>query len=111
MKYFLVCFLLIVSCKSGKDAGALNSVVGTTSNQKYGAILYGNGEVYAIAGLRRWDTVYLDKKVKVKGHFKFRDAEAENLKIKDTLLSRLQAQTYPKYYIVTDATWELYDAD
>src|SRR5687767_11251753 len=105
MKYLLVCFLLIISCKSVKDSGTLNSVVGTTSNQKYGAILYGNGEVYAIAGLERWDTEYLDKKVKVKGHFLFRDTEAERLKIKDTLLRQLPAQTYPKYYIVTNATW------
>ncbi|QEE49009.1 hypothetical protein FUA48_05270 [Flavobacterium alkalisoli] len=108
MKYFLVCFLLIISCKSGEDAGALNSVIGTASNQKSGAILYGNGEVYAIAGMQSWDTVFLNKKVKVKGHFKLM---VDQDKVEIGNLGTFQAQSCPRYYLVSDATWELYDSD
>ncbi|MEL1244404.1 hypothetical protein AAEO56_09045 [Flavobacterium sp. DGU11] len=53
MKYFLVCFLLVMSCKSGKDAGNPNIVIGTALNEKYGAVLRANDEVYAIAGLQK----------------------------------------------------------
>ncbi|WP_417354155.1 hypothetical protein [Flavobacterium sp.] len=112
MKYFvLVCFLLIMSCKSGKDAGTLDSVIGIASNQKSGAILSTDIGTCSIVGLSKWDSIYLGKRVKVKGDFLFIDAETDRLKIEDPIVKQLQAQTYPKCYSVTNATWELYNPD
>jgi hypothetical protein len=112
MKYFLVCFLLIISCKSANtDTGNPNVVIGTAVNEKAGAILSSNGQTYFMAGLHSWDSIYLGKKVKVTGTFKFVDWEAEREKSDNPLLNTLQAQAYAKFYTVTDATWELYYAD
>ena len=110
MKYFLVCFLLIVSCKSAiKDTGKPDVVIGKAVNEKAGAILRGNGHIYFMAGLHSWDSIYLGKKVKVTGTFKFVDWEADREKSENPLLNTLQAQAYAKFYTVTDAKWELYD--
>lgn len=112
MKYFLICFLLITSCKSGiKDAGKSDIVIGTAVNEKAGAILSSNGQTYLIAGLHSWDSIYLGKKVRVKGTLKFVDWDADRKKSENPLLNTLQAQIYSKFYSVTDATWELYNAD
>ncbi|WP_417369484.1 hypothetical protein [Flavobacterium beibuense] len=112
MKYFvLVCFLLIMSCKLGKDASTLDSVIGIASNQKSGAILSTDIGTCSIVGLSKWDSIYVGKRVKVKGDFLFIDAETDRLKIEDSIVKQLQAQTYPKYYSVTNAIWELYNSD
>lgn len=108
MKYSLVCFLLIMSCKSGKDTGNSNVVIGTALNEKHGAILYDNSEIYAIAGLQNWDSIYLGKKVKVKGHFKLL-VDQDKVEIKN--FGTFQAQAYPRYYLVEDAKWELYSSN
>ena len=68
----------------------------------------GNDEVYAISGLKAWDSIYLNKKVKLKGDFELRVGE-DMVEIKN--LGRFQAQSYPRYYLVRDATWELYNHD
>lgn len=99
---------MITSCKSIKEADNSNVVVGTARNVKYGAILFDNDEVYAISGLQTWDSVYLDKKVKLKGNFELRIGE-DKVEIKN--LGTFQAQSYPRYYLVRDATWELYNPD
>ncbi|MUV02289.1 hypothetical protein GN157_01070 [Flavobacterium rakeshii] len=117
MKYFvLVCFLLIMSCKSGKDAGTFDSVIGIAHSNKTGAIVYSDSEkIYLIAGLRCWDTIYEGKKVKLKGNFRFVDAEAihrENAaNLSSPVLKNLAYQGYPQFYSVTNATWELYTPD
>lgn len=117
MKYFvLVCFLLIMSCKSGKDAGTLDSVIGIAHSNKTGAILCSDSEkIYRIAGLRRWDTIYEGKKVKLKGNFRFVDVEAIQRKnsanVSSPVLKNLAYQDYPQFYSVTNATWELYNSD
>lgn len=109
MKHFLVCFLLITGCKSGvKDIGNSNVVIGTALNQKPGAVLSSNDEIYRIEGLRSWDSIYLEKKVKVKGHFKL-IVGVDKVYIKN--FGTFAAQAYPRYYSVSDATWELYDPD
>lgn len=64
-----------------------------------------------ILGLRSWDSIYLGKKVKVTGNFKFTNWETDRPKSENPLLNTLQAQIYPKFYSVTDATWELYNPD
>ncbi|WP_417369489.1 hypothetical protein [Flavobacterium beibuense] len=105
-----------MSCKSGKDAGTLYSVIGIAHSNKTGAIVYSDSEkVYRIAGLRRWDTIYEGKKVKLKGNFRFVDVEAIHSKntsnASSPVLKNLAYQDYPKYYSVTNATWELYTPD
>lgn len=68
MKYIFFCFLfLIMSCKSGKDIGNTDIVIGTARNDKPGAVLSSKGEVYLITGLNSWDSVYVNKTVKSKG--------------------------------------------
>ncbi|WLD22952.1 hypothetical protein NU10_09495 [Flavobacterium dauae] len=96
---------LMVGCKSITKSGNYNVVIGTAKNVKYGAILSGNDEVYAISGLQTWDSIYLDKKVKLKGNFELRIGE-DKVEIKNS--GTFQAQSYPRYYLVKDATWELY---
>jgi len=96
---------LITSCKSIKEADNSNVVIGTV---KYGAVLSSNDEVYAISGLQTWDSVYLDKKVRLKGNFELRIGE-DKVEIKN--LGTFQAQSYPRYYLVRDVTWELYNPD
>jgi len=109
MKYILVCFLLIISCKSAiRNAGNAGVVIGTAVNQKSGAILSSGSGTYVIGGLHSWDSIYLGKTVKVKGNFKFVDWEVDHVKSENPLLNSLQAQTYPKFYSVTNATWELF---
>ncbi|MGQ2983469.1 hypothetical protein [Flavobacterium sp.] len=107
MKYVLVCFLLVIGCKPVKDTVNAD-VVGIALNEKYGAVLYGNGEIYTIAGLQKWDSIYLDKKVKVKGNFKLMIGK-DKVEIKN--FGTFHAQTYPRYYVVENATWELYTPD
>ena len=113
MKYFvLLCFLLLISCKSAiRDRGNPKVVVGIAENQKSGAILSTDIGTCSVVGLSKWDSIYLGKRVKVKGDFLFIDAETDRLKIEDPIVKQLQAQTYPKYYSVTNATWELYNPD
>ena len=101
-----------MSCKSGKDAGILNSVIGIAHSDKTGAILCSDSKkVYRITGLRRWDTIYEGKKVKLKGNFRFVDAEAIVRKnaanVSSPILKNLAYQGYPQFYSVTNATWEL----
>lgn len=109
MKFFLVCFILLaVGCKPAKEAGSSRVVIGTAQNEKYGAVLRANSEIYVLAGLVSWDSVYLNKKIKAKGNvilWKGRNkVEIKNLGI-------FHAQNYPAYYIVEEAEWELYKPD
>lgn len=108
MKYLFVCFLLIMSCKPGKDPGNSNVIIGTALNEKHGAVVHANDEIYAIAGLQSWDSIYLNKKVKVKGHFKLM-TDTDKVDIQN--FGTFQAQSYPRYYLIEDATWELYDSN
>lgn len=112
MKWFLICFLLIISCKSAiRDTDNPKVAVGIAKNQKSGATLSTDIGICVIVGLSKWDSIYLGNRVKLKGDFLFIDAEADRLKIEDTIIKQLQAQTYPKYYSVTNATWKLYNSD
>jgi predicted transcriptional regulator len=109
MKFFLVCFLIIIGCKSGsKHIGTSNTVIGTAINTKGGAILRNDDETYKIEGLHSWNSIYLNKKVKVRGIFTFINGE-DCKKNENPLLNSLQAQTLNiNYYSVSKAVWELY---
>ncbi|OIQ18026.1 MAG: hypothetical protein BM557_07345 [Flavobacterium sp. MedPE-SWcel] len=112
MKYFLVCFLLIISCKSAiRDEGSPNVMVGTAYNDKPGAILGTDKVPCMINGLRSWDSIYLGKKVKVKGEFRFVNWERDRVKSENPFVNTLQAQIYPEFFVVKNATWELYNSD
>lgn len=112
MKYFLVCFLLIISCKSAiKDKANPNFMVGTARNDKPGAILSTDSGICVIVGLSSWDSIYLDKKVKVTGDFRLINWETDRPKSETSPSNKLQAQIYPEYYSVTNAIWELYNSD
>lgn len=110
MKYKTVVLLLLIAffgCKPMVTSD-IETVVGTAKNEKYGAVLHANNAVFAIAGLKSWDSIYLNKKVSVKGNFELRVGD-DKVEIKN--LGTFQAQSYPKYYLVKDAVWELYCAD
>ncbi|PZR23799.1 MAG: hypothetical protein DI539_02170 [Flavobacterium psychrophilum] len=96
-----------MSCNSVKENASISDVIiGTALNEKYGAVVHANNEIYAIAGLKSWDSIYLNKKIKVKGHFKLMtDKDMVNIKN----FGKFQAQSYSRYYLIEDATWELYD--
>lgn len=113
MKYFLVCFLLIMSCKTAvRDAGNSNVVIGTAVNEKAGAVLRSKSGIYVIVGLQNWDSIYLGKEVKLIGNFLLVDEKDTYRKKSEVpFINTLQAQTYPEYYSVTNATWELYNPD
>lgn len=108
MRSFLVYILLIMSCSSGKNLADSNIIIGIARNEKYGAVVHANNDVYAIVGLKSWDSVYLNKKVRVKGNFKLRVGD-DKVEIKN--FGTFQAQNYSKYYLVEDATWEIYKPD
>lgn len=106
MKFFLVCcMLMVIGCKPAKDVGNFHAVIGTAQNEKYGAVLYADEKIYALAGLVSWDSVYLNKKVKVKGNIKLWKGR-NKVEIKN--LGVFHAQNYPAYYIVEEAECELY---
>lgn len=110
MKYFLVCFFLsLMACKSTvRDTGSVNVMVGLAKNDKAGAVLYAPNGICLIKGLNSWDSIHIGKKVKVKGDFKLKIWEINHPEHKDSIVNKLQAQIYPKYYSVMNATWELY---
>lgn len=114
MKYLFCCFffVLLMGCKSGRDAGNTNTVTGIAANAKAGAIVSAsNGEVYLISGLDSWDSIYLEKRVKVTGHFTLKVSEDEsNIQINKTEV-KFAAQMYHRYYLVDHAKWELYNSD
>ena len=70
MKIFKASFLLIssffclsiVACQSNKI-----TVIGTAKNDKNVAIVLNKQGQYFLRGLHHWDSVYLNKKVKVTG--------------------------------------------
>lgn len=107
IKISLLLVVFMTGCKSVKDEVATSEIVGIARNEKYGAVLYSeNKEVYAISGLQSWDSIYLDKEVKLKGTFKL-SVGADKVDIK--YLGTFQAQNYSKYYLVENPTWELND--
>lgn len=99
---------MIISCKSIVEADNSNVVIEIAGNTKGGAVLRDDDKTYRIEGLMSWDNFYLDKKVKLKGNFELRIGE-DKVEIKN--LGTFQAQSYPRYYLVRDATWELYNHD
>ena len=106
-KTSLLFLLLMTSCKFVKNETiSIEEVVGIARNQKYGAVLYSDdNKVYGISGLQNWDSIYLDKEVKLKGTFKFRIGD-DKVEIKN--LGTFQAQNYSKYYLVENASWKLF---
>gem|GEM_PF-1761394 len=111
MKHFLFCLLFIITaCKSAKEQGNLRSITGTAINEKTGAILISNNEVYLVAGVNKWDSIYLGKEVTVSGNITLRSGEDKlDLKVEGKEVT-LAAQMYSQYNIVTNATWQLYNS-
>lgn len=106
IKISLFLVVLMTSCKSVKDEVSTSEIVGIARNEKYGAVLYSeNKEVYAIAGLQSWDSIYLDKKIKVMGNVQLRVGDD---KVQINNLGLFQAQNYSKYYLIENASWELF---
>lgn len=107
IKISLLLVVFMTGCKSVKEEVATSEIVGIARNEKYGAVLYSeNKEVYAISGLQSWDSIYLNKEVKLKGTFKL-SVGADKVAIKN--LGTFQAQNYSKYYLVENPIWELND--
>lgn len=85
-------------------------IIGTTRNTKGGAFLYGNGKSYSIAGLREWDSIYLDKTVKVTGISVLIDPKLQHINYENPFLNSLARQEpNGSYYIVVNPAWELYN--
>lgn len=111
MKYLLVfsLILIVVSKSAVRDESNPTAMAGVAKNQKTGAVLSSPDGVCLIAGLRSWDSIYLDKRVKITGNFKLKIWENEHPLNEDSIVNALQPQIYLGYYLVTNATWELYE--
>ena len=98
MKFFLVSIFLIMSCSSNKFLNDSDIVIGIAKNEKYGAVLHANNNIYAIAGLKNWDSTYVNKKMKVTGSFQLRVGD-DKVEIKNlgTFQSICQYQVFVQY--------------
>lgn len=74
-------------------------------------MLKNDDATYKIESLHSWDSLYVNKKVRVKGIVKFINVE-DSKKSESPFLNSLQAQTLNiNYYSVSNAKWELYKLD
>lgn len=95
---YLFLSFTILSCASS------TSIIGIATNEKYGAVVRSEQDIYTIQGLQKWDSTFLNKKIKLKGQFSLKKGE-DKVHIKN--LGTFQAQIYPKYYSVSKASWRL----
>ena len=95
---YLFLSFTILSCASS------TSIIGVATNEKYGAIVRSEKDIYTIQGLQKWDSIFLNKKIKLKGKFSLKKGED---KVHINNLGIFQAQNYPKYYSVSKASWEI----
>jgi len=78
-------------------------ITGIAKNEKPGAIIDNDNGTYIIKGLRQWDSCFLDKTVCVWGDLEFCD----NTIVTNNNEPTLARQEYPKYYVVSNAKWDL----